>query len=332
MGTTSLGSDASGNAAIATDKVADANIQRANAKKTQVPGIGGSGNGVNSRAEAIRRDQEAQRQRNLKFYRDNIFRISESIKDLSAQTDTIFSAYMKYLPKRARQGKIHAEEAWRLPVLSDPDVLLSASDITEFSVAVDLLLDASQSRMNNQESIASQALIIAKSFESAGIPVRVSAFRSLRGFTVLQQLKDFKDKKCDGIFSYYAGGWNRDGLCLKTMDYLMQEEKERIPAKRILLVLTDASPNDSMQIPPDGSHVFPREYEGDIAVKDAADAVKLLRKDGIRTAAIFFGASSHLDAVHQIYGQDYVRIRSLNQFSDAVGQLLKRAREKTGPA
>ena len=116
------------------------------------------------------------------------------------------------------------------------------------------------------------------------------------------------------------------------MDYLMQEEREKTSSNRILLVLTDASPNDSMQIPPDAGHVFAREYEGEVAVRDAALGVSLLRKDKIRTAAIYFGPTSHLDNVHQIYGQDYVRIRSLSQFADAVGQLLKRSLEKVGSA
>lgn len=280
----------------------------------------------------LREDVKMQRMRNLKYYQDNILRIRENIRDLTAQTDTIFSSYLHYLPRRSRRGKIHAEEAWRLPVLQDPDVFLSDSDITEFSLTVDLLLDASQSRMNIQEAIVAQALIIARSFEACSIPVRVTAFRSLRGYTILQRLKDYGDKKGEGIFSYYAGGWNRDGLCLKTMDYLMQEEREKTSSNRILLVLTDANPNDSMQIPPDAGHVFAREYEGEVAVRDAALGVSLLRKDKIRTAAIYFGPTSHLDNVHQIYGQDYVRIRSLSQFADAVGQLLKRSLEKVGPA
>ncbi|MEE0954946.1 MAG: hypothetical protein U0L49_03910 [Eubacterium sp.] len=274
----------------------------------------------------------SQTKRNLKFYRDNILKIKENIRDLTAQTDTIFSTYLHYLPKRSRHGKIHAEEAWRLPVLSDPNVFLSDSDAAEFSLTVDLLLDASQSRMNIQEMIASQALIIARSFEACGIPVRVTAFRSLRGYTVLERLKEYGDKKGDGTFHYYAGGWNRDGLCLKTMNYLMEEEKEKNASRRILLVLTDANPNDSMQIPADSDHILPREYEGDVAVRDAAESVKLLRKSGIRTSAIYFGPNTHLDNVHMIYGQDYVRIRSLSQFADAVSQLLKRSLEQCGPA
>ena len=54
-------------------------------------------------------------------------------------------------------------------MLSDPDVFLSDSDMAEYTLRVDLLLDASQSRMNSQEIIASQAYVIAKSFENCHI-------------------------------------------------------------------------------------------------------------------------------------------------------------------
>ena len=67
-----------------------------------------------------------------------------------------------------------------MEVLSDMKNFLIDADPEDAEVCVDLLLDASQSRMNSQEMIASQALVIARSFEECHIPVRVTAFRSLR--------------------------------------------------------------------------------------------------------------------------------------------------------
>lgn len=273
----------------------------------------------------LRADIEAQKEKNLRFFQEHIFQIKESIRNLTAQTDTIFSSYLRYLPQKAQRGKLDGRLVWRLPVLSDPDVFLSDSDMAEYTLRVDLLLDASQSRMNSQEIIASQAYVIAKSFENCHIPVRVSAFRSLRGYTVIQRLKDYGDRRCEGSFHYFAGGWNRDGLCLKAMEYIMTEEKKGNGMKRILLVLTDANPNDSVPIPPGKEGFLSREYEGSVAVQDAADAVRRLRKSGVKTGAVYYGSSSHLDAVHQIYGQEYVRILNLNQLAEAVGSLLKRS-------
>ena len=277
-------------------------------------------------AGKLRQDQEAQRRRNEEYYRKNLFRIRESIRNLSAQTDTIFQSYLRCLPAAARQGRLDGSIAWRVRVLGDNRIFLTDSDPEEASVCVDLLLDASQSRMNSQEMIASQALVISRSFEECHIPVRVTAFRSLRGTTILQRLKDFGDRNGNGIFRYYAGGWNRDALCLKTMEYLMEEErKQGDPRTRILMVLTDASPNDSTPIPPGRGSRFSHAYEGDMPVRDAHEAVRKLTAAGIRTSALFYGSTAHLEQVHQIYGQQYVRVKTLSQLPDAVCEILRRS-------
>ena len=275
-------------------------------------------------ARQLARDRELQRKRNEKYYQDHIFRITESIRNLTAQTEAIFRAYLQALPSASAHGTLNGARVWRLPVLDDPKVFETDSDLAEADLRVDLLLDASQSRMNSQELICTQALVISRSLENCHIPVRVTAFRSLRGYTVLERLKEYGDKRGRGLFGYYAGGWNLDGLCLKTMDYLLEDEKKQgMSGRRILLVLTDAHPNDSVPLAPGPGRMFSREYEGDQAVEDAKRAVRLLRSHKIRCGAIYYGSTSHLDDVHQIYGHQYVRIRSLNQLADGVGELLQ---------
>jgi hypothetical protein len=287
-----------------------------------------TGRAVRGRAKdaaQLARDCALQRRRNEQYYHDHIFRIQESIRNLSAQTDMIFQSFLRYLPASAKHGKLNSPRVWRMPLLNDPKVFLTDSDIAEADLTVDLLLDASQSRMNSQELICAQALVIANSLENCHIPVRVTAFRSLRGYTVLERLKEYGDKRGDGLFGYYAGGWNRDGLCLKTMDWLLEDEKKQgFGARRILLVLTDASPNDSLPLAPKPGNLFSREYEGDAAVREAEAAVRLLRSHSIHCGAVFYGATSHLDSVHQIYGQQYVRVKTLSQLPDAVSELLRR--------
>ncbi len=276
--------------------------------------------------QKLRKDRDAQRARNREYYKTHQFKILESIRNLSAQTEVIFQTYLRRLESNAKRGKLDGGKAWRMKVMGDSQIFRIDSDISDSTVCVDLLLDASQSRMNSQEMIACQALVIARSFEQSHIPVRVTAFRSLRGYTILERLKDFGDRRGDGIFGFYAGGWNRDALCLKAMEYLMVEEKKQGRSdNRILLVLTDANPNDSVQMPPKEGSLFAREYEGDDAVKDAVEAVRMLTSDGIHTGALYYGSTSHLDNVHQIYGQMYVRVKTLNQLPDAVSELLRRS-------
>ena len=81
--------------------------------------------------------------------------------------------------------------------------------------------------------------------------------------------------------------------------------------------------------PADGK-LFSREYEGEDAVESTAKAVRLLRSHNISTSAVYYGSTAHLDSVHRIYGQGYVRILSLTQLSDGVAHLLKRSLQESG--
>ena len=148
----------------------------------------------------------------------------------------------------AREGRLDGTRVWRAPVLHDSRVFLRRDEESRAGFTVDLMLDASASRLHCQESIAIQGYLLAKSLVSCGIPVRVTSFCSLRGYTVLRVLKDFGDKNGEHrVFDYFAAGWNRDGLALRGMGELMKSA----PAdKHLLILLTDASPNDSHKILP----------------------------------------------------------------------------------
>ena len=93
-------------------------------------------------------------------------------------------------------------------------MFLCAEEENQPSFTVDLLLDASASRLHCQEVIAAQGSILAQSLAACGIPVRVSSFSSLRGYTVLRVLKGFADKTCkhQPIFCFRL---DRDGLALR---------------------------------------------------------------------------------------------------------------------
>ncbi len=199
-------------------------------------------------------------------------------------------------------------------------MFLKDGDETETELCVDLLLDASQSRMNVQEIVSAEAYIIAQSLIRLRVPVRVSCFRSLRGYTVIDVLKDWKDRDCRGLSRDFAAGWNRDGLSLETLGRL-SDDPIMARERRMLLILTDASPNDSAPLAAEGLRL-PREYEGAAAVKAAEDAVRLLRSEGLRVGAVFHGNTSHLDDLHQIYGHACVRIRKASQLAQGVSDLL----------
>lgn len=221
----------------------------------------------------------------------------------------------------ARQGRLDGTRVWREPVLRDDRVFLRSEEESRAGFTVDLLLDASASRLHCQETIAIQGYILAKSLAACGIPVRVTSFCSLRGYTVLRILKDFGDRNGEHrIFDYFAAGWNRDGLALRGMGELMPSAPEQ---KRLLILLTDASPNDSHKILPSGKIPLSRDYDGQPGIDDTAAEVRALRAKGVRVAAVFMGENASVPAANAIYGRDLARIRRIDQLASAAGRLIQ---------
>ena len=268
----------------------------------------------------VRESAAHQKSRNEAYQAEHAATIQSAVRALSTRIDTIFSSYFKHLPEPARAGRIQPEKAYRLPVLDDARVFLKDGEETEPEICVDLLLDASQSRMHSQEVLSAEAAIIAQSLVKLRIPVRVCAFRSIKSYTVLEKLKDWEQRDCRGLIRYYAGGWNRDALTIELLGRLDDDAVMR-GKQRILLVLTDASPNDSTPIAAVGRSLS-REYEGAAGVQAAQTAVRELRNRGVRIGAVFHGNTTHLENVHTIYGHAYVRIRKASQLAQGVSDLL----------
>ena len=221
--------------------------------------------------------------KNNDLYQSSILRLTEHIRNcmqVQQQPDAV----------SARQGHVDSQRIWRLPVLQDGKVFLRSEEENNPGFTVDLLLDGSASRLHCQETIAAQGYILARSLATCGIPVRVSSFCSLRGYTVVRILKDFSEKNAERkIFNYFAAGWNRDGLALRMAGKLL----DTAPADRhLLILLTDASPNDSRKILPTGKVPLSRSYDGEAGVQDTAEEVRALRQQGVRVAAVFMGENA----------------------------------------
>ena len=246
------------------------------------------------------------------LYQNAILRLTERIQNClqvhsEAETET------------ARRGQLDSSRVWRAAVLGDERVFQREEPSNRPGFAVDLLLDASASRLHCQEAVAAQGYILAESLTRCGVPVRVSGFCSLRGYTVLRVLKNFKDKS-RGVFRYFASGWNRDGLALRAAGTLLEPPPDR---RRILLVLTDASPSDSRRIPPGGEYPLGHDYDGAPAVTDAAREVRSLERRGLRVGAVFMGPAANVPAAEKIYGKSLARIRSMDQLAGAAGTLIQ---------
>ena len=104
----------------------------------------------------------------------------------------------------------------------------------------------------------------------------------------------------------------------------MGELMKSAPAdKHLLILLTDASPNDSHKILPSGKIPLSRDYDGQPGIDDTAAEVRALRAQGIRVAAVFMGENTSVPAANAIYGRDLARIRRIDQLAAAAGRLIQ---------
>lgn len=274
------------------------------------------------------RDAQAQGDRNRAHYQEKQHLYQNSITRLAQQIENALLVYPQPLKVRSRMGRISPGDIWRAVRLEDERVFMDTFEEEQPDFSVDLMLDASASRMQSQEIIAAQGYVIARSLRLNHVPVQVHSFLSLRGFTVLNLFCGYDDPANDSrIFDYFAAGWNRDGLALKGAEKLMSSS----PAKnRLLIVLTDASPNDDRRLPAnrEKGRLISRDYSGEAGIEDTAAEVRRLRKNGIRVMAVLSGEDGDTEAARKIYGSDFVRIENISRLSDAVGALLQKHIER----
>ncbi len=262
-----------------------------------------------------------QAERNRKSYAENIDLHQSTMLRLTQQIRNCMLVHQQPQREIARRGRLDGSRVWREAVLEDSRVFTYPDDEPRPGFTVDLLLDASASRLHCQETIAAQGYILSESLSRCGIPVQVCSFCSLRGYTVLRRLKEYQDKNGSRkIFDYFAAGWNRDGLALRGMEELLKGAPQE---KHLVILLTDASPNDSHKIPPQKGIPLSREYGGSNGVKDAAEEVRALRKKGLRVAAVFMGENASIPSAEMIFGRDLARIRRMDQLASAAGKLIQ---------
>ena len=264
---------------------------------------------------------QRQREKNRAYYQKNLLQNRLTIAQLTQKLQNTLLLQQDEDTSLGRVGRLRGDVAWRAAALGEQRIFPRRSDSQPGELSVDILLDGSASRLHCQETIAAQGYILAKSLTDCGIPVRVSSFCSLRGYTVLRVLKDFGEKNGERkIFDYFAAGWNRDGLALRMAAELLNTA----PAdKHLLILLTDASPDDSHKILPTGKVPLSRDYDGQVGVEDTADEVRALRRKGIRVAAVFMGENANVPNARAIYGQDLAPIRRMDQLSAAAGRLIQ---------
>ena len=325
-----------------------------------------------SETAKVRQDSAQQALANRRFFESEGELARSLVRRLSARLELTLSDLRENVAVHAPVGRLDPVRAWRMPVVHDPDVFEKQRPEREMPLDVTLLLDASASRMQMQEQLAAEAWILAEALKNCHVPAAVWNFRSLRGYTVLEKMKDFSERDCAHLFHFYAAGWNRDGLGLRlAAEELLHGSGRSFAAshvpgrsrtsdedastrirnaagcrtagarirgaaaarhsndrKHILIVLTDASPDDSTRLSSCAKYPFGSAYEGRPAVDDAAAAIAEMRAQGILVYGLFLGRTENFGNLSLMYGHHQVRIHDISQLARAAGEIFTKAVEE----
>lgn len=368
-----------------TNSVAADGTSAVSGKDVQADVAASRGGFFDSETAKVRQDSAQQALANRRFFESEGELARSLVRRLSARLELTLSDLRENVAVHAPVGRLDPVRAWRMPVVHDPDVFEKQRPEREMPLDVTLLLDASASRMQMQEQLAAEAWILAEALKNCHVPAAVWNFRSLRGYTVLEKMKDFSERDCAHLFHFYAAGWNRDGLGLRlAAEELLHGSRRNFAAsearstgmpaagrrleaqkatmstehegvrnhsmpgaggpsalkpgmaaggspgdrKHILIVLTDASPDDSTRLSACEKYPFGAAYEGRPAVEDAADAIAEMRAQGILVYGLFLGRTENLGNLSLMYGHHQVRIHDISQLARAAGEIFTKAVEE----
>ena len=267
---------------------------------------------------AQRRNALKQMELNRAAYEADAVRHRTSIRRLTARIRNAMLAYLQPTPVRSASGTLDAGRIWRGIYLDDDKVFTRILQSDPGDLSVDILLDASSSQIDRQAVVAAQGYMIAESLTRCHIPVRVSSFCSLSGYTVVTRYRDyFEPDKNERIFNYFTTGCNRDGLAVRALAKGLEDSPSE---HKLVILLSDVKPNDVIQINQGGNFV---DYARDVGIQNTAMEIRALTYKGIQVMCVFTGNDDDLPAAHTIYGRNFARIRSLDQFADTVGALIQ---------
>lgn len=274
---------------------------------------------------------------NAKFYkknRDEVFSKNKdyieknlainyrSIKELAQTIKNSIANYEDFADVSKAYGIVDSTKAWKASVLKDFNIFDNVENDDVSTFKVDLLLDSSASQRNRQEVIANQAYIIENAMDEVGIPIRVMSFSTLRDHTVFNLFRDYNEKHNNKeIFKYFASGSNRDGLAFKVLNELIDKTKDN--EKHIVIILSDGRPNDEKANINTVKLLEKEQYVGDVAVNDTAKEIRNIKNEEVSVLGVFTGEDEDIENGKLIYGTDFCRITSLENFSKIVSIFMK---------
>lgn len=260
--------------------------------------------------------------KNKDYIEKNLAINNRSIKELAQTIKNSIANYEDFADVSKAYGIVDSTKAWKASVLKDFNIFDNVENDDVSTFKVDLLLDSSASQRNRQEVIANQAYIIENAMDEVGIPIRVMSFSTLRDHTVFNLFRDYNEKHNNKeIFKYFASGSNRDGLAFKVLNELIDKTKDN--EKHIVIILSDGKPNDEKANINTVKLLEKEQYVGDVAVNDTAKEIRNIKNEEVSVLGVFTGEDEDIENGKLIYGSDFCRITSLENFSKIVSIFMK---------
>ncbi|NLM06817.1 MAG: hypothetical protein GX219_07855 [Tissierellia bacterium] len=278
--------------------------------------------GLNSlgRKKSLSKGEDLQKtaiERNLAYYNKNKVSYNRQIASLSQMLKAVAKNAYSGEVVRSKTGRLLPELAYKSAFQAKPSIFERTFPSTTINVNVDIFLDASASRMKDCQDIASQAFILAKALDNCGISSRVTSFVTFGAYTVLTELKAYEEEASfENIFRYRAMGFNRDGFAYKALGEIYEGKM----GQSLLIILTDASPNDLL--PLYISKFRSRSYEGRPALEETRKSLNSLRKKGVKPFAILQGGLADSENARFLFADNFAKITSANELSSKAGRFI----------
>lgn len=257
--------------------------------------------------------------RNREAYDARSVQYNHVVNSLTSRLRNSLLVHLEQQEVRSRSGKLKTRRIWRGLLLDEKHLFTRVLPGDPGNITVDLLLDASSSQASRQETIAAQAYVLAESLTRCGIPVRISSFCSMNGYTIMTIYRDYDEpQNNERVFRYFTAGGNRDGLGIKMLTDMMRTNTAE---HRLIITLSDCEPHDMAMLMDTPGHYV--AYEGDDAINVTASAVRRAMAETISVMCIFTGEERNLSAARRIYDRHFVRIRDLSFMAEAVSNLLQ---------
>ncbi|WP_311481972.1 VWA domain-containing protein [uncultured Anaerococcus sp.] len=256
--------------------------------------------------------------RHLLKFKENKTAYTRAISVLSKEIKLKLNLSSSFDEDLASRGRLVPRLAYKAEITDKARIFNKKTLVSDPSMKVDLIVDGSASLLDKESEVAIEAYILAKSLENNNILNRVISFQTVGDFTILTILKDY-DEKADmkKIFRFKAMGWNRDGLFFRAYGAILDKDIK----STLGLIITDANPQDIKPLISKGFRLN-KPYQDQIGLADAKKNLAILRKKGLKLAAIING--DHDENTKSLYRNNFIKIYKATEIARACGKFIKK--------